>query len=82
MEPSTKILLWSALLFFILVSAFKFGGKSALQSVLLLCGVLLLKDLISHFLGPIAVYATLAMIGVAAVVIWRSTRKTPPNKQE
>jgi hypothetical protein len=68
MNPAAKIVVWSAVLVAILLLTFKVGGKSALQSVLLL------KDLVSHFLGPVAPYTYLIIVAIAAVVIWHSKK--------
>jgi uncharacterized membrane protein YgaE (UPF0421/DUF939 family) len=61
---------------------FKCFGKSGLQSALLLCGLLLTKDVILHFWGPVAEYIYTGLVVALALVIYIIQRKNRDRQNQ
>jgi hypothetical protein len=75
MNPATKLLILAGMLIILLLLVWKAYGRSGLESALLLAGVFLFDDLLSHFFGPIAAYAFTGVVAGVCVAIWYYRKK-------
>jgi predicted membrane-bound dolichyl-phosphate-mannose-protein mannosyltransferase len=63
-------ILWILLALILIVLAYKLYGKSGVKSVLLLAGLLLIKDAALHVLGKTAEFIVVGLFVILAIAIY------------